>query len=94
MANAKIKAYFRMEERYEGLQLVYGLNVEEEANILKAIELAKKDTELNPDVFENKDANHPEKAAIYIEFHDDYDREGGEFFEEVLKYLHVEKCNQ
>lgn len=93
MEDSKIKAHFRMEERYEGLQLVYGLNVEEKDNILDAIEKAKKNTGLNPDIFENNDANHPEKRAIYIEFHDDYDREGGNFFEEVLKDLHVEKCN-
>ena len=81
-----------MEERYEGLQLVYGLN-DEKDNILNAIEKVKKQTGLSPDIFENNDPNYPEKRAIYLEFHDDYDREGGEFFEEVLKLLDVEKCN-
>ncbi|MCV6608231.1 MAG: hypothetical protein OIF32_08470 [Campylobacterales bacterium] len=92
MENPKIKAHFRMEERYEGLQLVYGLN-DEKQTILDAIEKVKNQTGLNPDIFENNDPKHPEKRAIYLEFHDDYDREGGEFFEEILKILHVEKCN-
>jgi hypothetical protein len=88
-----IKAYFRREERYEGLQLVYGEKKEYKKIILDAIETLKKETGLNPVTYENPSKEHPEKEAIYIEFNDSYDREGDEFFEKILRTLGIEKCS-
>lgn len=93
MANENIKAHLRMEERYHGLQLVFGLKTEEEPKILKAIADLKNEMGLNPSVFENNDPNYPEKRAIYLEFNDDFDREGGDFFENLLSKLDINGCH-
>ena len=78
-----IKAYFRREERYEGLQLVYGEKSEYKEIILQAIEEVQKECRMEPTVFEN-----PSK-----EFNDSYDREGDEFFEKLLRKLGIDKCS-
>lgn len=88
-----VKAYFRREERYEGLQLVYGQNSEYKAIILNAIEEVKKECDLSPTIFENPSKEHPEKEALYLEFNDSYDREGDEFFEKLLRKLGIDKCS-
>lgn len=88
-----IKAYFRREERYEGLQLVYGEKSEYKQIILDAIEAIKKETGLEPQIFENPSKDHPEKEALYLEFNDSYDREGDEFFEKILEKLGIDKCS-
>ena len=90
---SEIKAYHRMEERYEGLQLVFGTDEAAKEKILQAIETAKSDCGIEPAIFENCDTTHPEKCAIYIEFNDDYRREAGAFFEEVLQCLCITKCS-
>lgn len=87
-----IKAHYRREERYEGLQLVFGSNEQAKEQILSAIETVKKETKLSPMICENCDPTNREKTAIYIEFDEESDREGGAFFEKVLKILNVEKC--
>jgi hypothetical protein len=89
----EIKAYFRREERYEGLQLVYGNDELSKQAILQAIEQLKEELDLNPQVMENCSLDHPEKCAIYVEFDDDYDREGGEFFERLMKQLNIKCCS-
>ncbi|MDR0747617.1 MAG: hypothetical protein LBE89_06980 [Helicobacteraceae bacterium] len=88
----EIKAYLRMEERYEGLQLVYGTDEEAKNAILKAIDEVKEQTGLNPTIVENCSLDRPEHCAFYMEFDDDFDREGGEFFEKVLCKLGIKKC--
>ena len=88
-----IKAYFRREERYEGLQLVYGEKSEYKEIILQAIEEVQKECRMEPTVFENPSKDHPEKEALYIEFNDSYDREGDEFFEKLLRKLGIDKCS-
>lgn len=88
-----IKAYFRREECYEGLQLVYGTDEQAKQAILEAIEQLKEELELSPQVMENCSLDHPEKCAIYVEFENDYDREGGEFFESLMKKLDIQRCS-
>jgi hypothetical protein len=85
----KIKAHVRMEERYEGLSLTFGDNPELKERVMEAIEAAKKETGLEPDVFGNPAKDHPEKEGIYIEFHEDAQRDAGDFFERVLNRLGV-----
>jgi len=89
---SKIKAYFRREERYEGLQLVFKDCLDKRESVLEAIEEAKRVTGANPDIFENSESSSSEPYAYYIEFNDDYDKDGGDFFEIVLKKLNIEKC--
>jgi len=89
---SKIKAYFRREERYEGLQLVFKDCPHMKDAVLEAIEDAKKITGSNPDIVENSESTESEPYAYYIEFNDDYDKDGGEFFEIVLKKLGIDRC--
>jgi hypothetical protein len=86
----KITAHMRMEERYEGLSMIFGDNLELKDKILEAIETAKRKTGKKPFVFEKISTDRPDIQSIYVEFQDDYHREGGEFFEIVLDKLGIE----
>lgn len=88
----EIKAYYRREERYEGLQIVFW-GEEDKKKIADAIEAAKQKRGVDPDIFENCYPDTPEKCAFYIEFPDDYDKEAGPFFEEVLCAIGVKQCS-
>ncbi|GHV01382.1 hypothetical protein AGMMS49521_1500 [Campylobacterota bacterium] len=87
-----VKAYFRREERYEGMQLVYGADESAKQSIITAIDEVKADLGLEPKVMENCDVREPHKCAFYVEFEDDYDREGGAFFEKLLAKLGIKCC--
>ncbi len=89
----KIEAHIRMEERYEGLQLRFGDNVELKKEALEAVDYAKQQTGMSPLVFDNIDKSNPQKEAIYIEFNDDSQRDAGAFFEIVLHRLGI-KCEK
>ncbi len=86
----KIKAHVRMEERYEGLSLVFGDNRELKEKILDIIDEIKKETGRKPMVFESVSRDHPETQSIYIEFNEDVQREAGDFFEKILHRLDIE----
>jgi hypothetical protein len=90
--SGQIEAYFRREERYEGLQLVFKEHPELKEEILRAIEETKKETGCNPAVFENSEKAGATPYAFYVEFNDDYDKDGGEFFEILLKKLGIDHC--
>ncbi len=85
----RIKAHIRMEERYEGLSLTYGDNPELKEKVMEAIEAVKNETGLEPDIFGNPAKDHPEKEGVYLEFHEDAQREAGEFFERILHRLGI-----
>ena len=87
-----MKAYVRMEERYEGLNILFNKDIITKESIIEIIEDVKTETGLKPFVFEkiSNDIKHIE--AIYIEFHDDVHRTGGDFFERVLRKLEIDKC--
>ena len=91
---ADIKAYFRREERYEGLQLVFREHPELKEKVVQAIEETKKETGCNPAVFENSDKAGEIPYALYVEFNDDYDKDGGDFFEILLKKLGIDHCEE
>ena len=88
----QIKAYFRREERYEGLQLVFKEHPELKDEVLNAIEETIAETNQKPMIFENSENVDKEPYAFYIEFNDDYDKDGGDFFEILLKKLGIDKC--
>ena len=90
----QIEAYFRREERYEGLQLVFKEHPELKDEILQAIDETIKETGAAPAVFENSEKVGSTPYAFYIEFNDDYDKDGGNFFEILLKKLGIDKCEQ
>jgi len=84
-----IEAHIRMEERYEGLALTYGDNPELKRQVFDAVEATIKETGLQPEIFDNPDPEHPEKEGIYLEFHEDVQREAGDFFDRVLHKLNL-----
>ncbi len=90
----EIKAHFRMEERYEGLGLMFGDNQTLKSEILQAIEEVKKETGQAPFIFDKISNDRPDIQCIYIEFHDDVHREGGDFFNKVLKKLSIDQCEK
>jgi len=89
----EIKANVRMEECYAGMSLVFEANrTDLREEIEKAIQTVSQKTELNPLVFDNAKTDKSEHEAFYIEFGDEVQRESGDFFEQVLKLLHIDKC--
>lgn len=90
----EIKAHIRMEEKYEGLSLIFGDNQELKNDILKAIDEVKKETGQTPFIFDKISNDRPDIQAIYMEFHDDIHREGGEFFTKILQKLNIDKCEK
>ena len=90
----EIKAHIRMEERYEGLSLIFGDKEILKVEILQAIDDVKKETGQMPFIFDRISNDKPDIQAICLEFHDDVHREGGAFFEKVLKKLHIDQCEK
>ena len=91
---SEIEAHIRMEERYEGLSLVFGDREELKAEILQAIDEVKEETGQSPFIFDRISNDKPDIQAICLEFYDDVHREGGAFFEKVLKKLHIDQCEK
>lgn len=90
----EIEAHIRMEERYQGLSLVFSNNDEVKEDIITAIDEAKAETGQTPFIFEKISNDRKDLHAIYIEFRDDIHREGGEFLTKVLKKLNIDKCEK
>ncbi len=87
-----IRAYVRMEERYEGLNMIFGDCPELKKDILCAIDKVKQETGQTPFIYDKISNDRPDLQAIYVEFHDDVHREGGDFFERLLKELEIDHC--
>jgi len=81
-----IRAYHQREERYQGLKLDYDGSAALRLRILDAIDAVAKQRGLSPML------NYFSEGSIYIEFHDDYDRDGGEFFSDLLQRLGIRQC--
>ena len=88
----EIEAHVRMEERYQGLSLVFAHDDAVQADIITAIDETKKETGQTPFIFEKISNDRADLHAIYIEFRDDFHREGGEFLTKVLNKLNIDKC--
>ncbi|HHD83511.1 MAG TPA: hypothetical protein ENK93_01420 [Campylobacteraceae bacterium] len=81
-----IKAFHQSEERYQGLELNYGGHPEDRKKIFSLCEEAVSDTGLKPLIYENQN------ESVYIEFHDEYHREGAAFFSIILDALDIHSC--
>ena len=90
----EIEAHIRMEERYQGLSLVFAMDEAVKSDIITAIDEAKKETGQTPFIFEKISNDRKDLHAMYIEFRDDIHREGGEFLTKVLKKLNIDKCEK
>ena len=90
----EIEAHVRMEERYQGLSLVFAHDDAVLADIIIAIDEAKEETGQTPFIFEKISNDRADLHAMCIEFHDDFHREGGEFLTKVLNKLNIDKCEK
>jgi len=88
----EIVANVRMEERYAGLSLVFQGTEALREEIESAIEKVTQETKMAPHIFDNSKDHHESKQALYIEFNDDVQRDSGDFFERLLKALHIDHC--
>ncbi len=84
-----IEAHIRMEERYEGLTLIFGDNSKLKKEVFEAVESTIEETGLKPEIFDNPDRDNPEKEGIYLEFHEEVQRDAGDFFESILHKLNI-----
>ena len=55
-----------------------------------ALEKVHKDYSLEQNIYESDIANG--RKVIVIEYHDDYDRQAGAIFEELMKTLQIDHC--
>ncbi|NPA74105.1 MAG: hypothetical protein GXO12_05275 [Epsilonproteobacteria bacterium] len=88
---ACIEAYHEMEERYAMLEIRF-FSEEQKSLIKKALSDAIKEYEISPEIVVEYDDNDRSHGMYIIEFHDDYDRESGDFFEKIIKDLDIGKC--
>ncbi|MCF6201908.1 MAG: hypothetical protein L3J42_07295, partial [Hydrogenimonas sp.] len=77
------------EERYAKLELFYRTSKEREKimEALKGLSYRKECSVEISDIVENEG-----RGIVTIEFHDDYDKEAGEFFDKLIKRLGIERC--
>lgn len=87
-----IEAYHEMEERYAMLEIKF-FDKDQSSQINEAVIKAIKEFEVSPDIV-IEHSNENENEGIYIvEFHDDYDRESGDFFEKIIQDLGIGRCS-
>lgn len=89
-----IKAHIRMEERYQGLSLVFSESTTVKQNIYQVIDVVQKETGQLPFVFEKISKDSEDLQTVHIEFRDDIHREGGSFLTSVLEKLEIDKCEK
>ncbi|WP_353662362.1 hypothetical protein [Hydrogenimonas sp. SS33] len=84
-----ITAIHSHEERYEKLELLYR-NAEEKARILDAIASTpwRKECQVEISTIEEGEG----RGIVSVEFHDDYDKEAGPFFDVLMKKLGIDRC--
>jgi rubrerythrin len=88
----EIIANVKMEECYAGLSLVFDGSDALKEEISQAIEKISEQKKMSPDVFDNSNNPSSAKPAFYLEFSDEVQRESGDFFEAILRELHIDKC--
>ncbi len=86
----RCKAHVAMEERYAKLEIDYE-SVEEKKNICNLVNDLIVKYKISPQI--TVEPKTVETGEYVIEFHDDYDKKAGPFFEELLSSLGIEKCD-
>ncbi len=84
------KAHIAMEERYSKLELEYD-SLEEKKRICDTLNELVAKYHISPQI--TIEPNEVGKGEYVIEFHDDYDKKAGPFFEELLHALGIQKCD-
>ena len=83
-----IDAIHYSEERYSSLTLI-AKNNDEVQNINTAIKKITKAHTFQPKIFITENGK---KTEINVEFHDDYDKEAGIIFDELMCELNIKEC--
>ncbi len=86
-----IEAYHEMEERYAMLEIRF-FDKNQSLQINNAVVNAIKEFEVSPDIVVEHNSDNQDEGIYIIEFHDDYDKESGEFFEKIIKDLKIGQC--
>ena len=89
MSNCSIDAEYKGEERYSKLTIAYGSD-EEKQHVEDTVQSTIVKYDIKPELY-TSDINS-NRQALVVEYHDDYDREAGTIFEEILKILDI-KCS-
>jgi len=84
-----IDAEYKGEERYTKISLAYTTD-EQKVQIEQALEKVLKSCSLDHNTYGSdiSDGRH----VIIIEFHDDYDREGGIILQKLVEDLGIKQC--
>ncbi|NPA04118.1 MAG: hypothetical protein GXO61_04575 [Epsilonproteobacteria bacterium] len=86
----RCKAHIAMEERYARMEIEYD-SIEEKKRICNSVNDLIVKHHISPQI--TVEPEDIEKGEYVIEFHDDYDKRAGDFFEDLLKVLGIEKCD-
>lgn len=89
MSTCTIDAEYKGEERYSKLSICY-LTQDDKNKVEAAVQSATAKSDLTPQMYTSDVSNG--KKVLVIEYHDDYDREAGAVFEDMLKTLDI-KCD-
>ncbi len=85
-----IHALHEMEERYSRLVIEYH-NLDQKEKIFHTVNETIKTFKLHPT--QMMEPHGEFEGKFCLEFHDDYRKEAGEFFEAILKELDVDHCD-
>ena len=86
----RCKAHVSMEERYARLEIEYD-SVNEKKDICNMVNDLIIKHQISPQIeVKPEDIEH---GCYIIEFHDDYDKKAGPFFEELLAALGIDRCD-
>lgn len=91
MAAPCIDADYKGEERYTKISLAYDTN-EQYEQINSALEKIHVDLDIHLERNCYETTSSSGRKILVVEYHDDYDREAGEIFEQLMKTLNIEKC--
>lgn len=89
MSSCTIDAEYKGEERYSKLSIAY-TTPEDKMRIDEAINSITPKYDLEPHFYTSNISNG--RQVLVIEYHDDYDRQAGAIFEELLAILDI-KCS-
>ncbi|HIE34994.1 MAG TPA: hypothetical protein EYP79_02200 [Campylobacterales bacterium] len=86
----RCKAHVSMEERYAKLEIEYD-SLEEKQKICETANELINVYKISPQI--TVLPKNIENGEYIFEFHDDYDKKAGNFFEDLLKKLKITKCD-
>jgi len=84
------KAYHESEERYARVEICFS-TIEDRKKICDTLSTLIEETKMSPATSIMQDKGK-ESGEYNIEFHDDYDKESGDFFEELFSRLEIGAC--